>query len=136
MTWTEDQIKKLEQSGTIQGYRVINTGGVKPVKKSKYGNKKVTVDGIEFDSKKEASRYFVLKEKQLAGKISGLMFHHVFELEVNGTVVAKYEADFTYTENGKLVVEDVKSAATRINRVYRLKNKLMFACHGIKIKEV
>ena len=48
---------------------------------------------------------------------------------------ATYIADFMYTENGKTVVEDVKSPATRTD-VYRLKKKLMLYKFGIEIKEV
>ena len=47
----------------------------------------------------------------------------------------KYIADFTYRENGQLVVEDVKSDATRTD-VYKIKKKLMLSVHGVRIKEV
>ena len=48
---------------------------------------------------------------------------------------ATYIADFVYTENGKTVVEDVKSPATRTD-VYKLKKKLMLYKFGIEIREV
>ena len=47
-----------------------------------------------------------------------------------------YVADFVYTdEKGMLVVEDTKSKATR-TKDYIIKRKLLYAVHGIKIKEV
>lgn len=47
----------------------------------------------------------------------------------------KYIADFTYRENGQLVVEDVKSDATRTD-AYKIKKKLMLSVYGVRIKEV
>jgi len=46
----------------------------------------------------------------------------------------KYVADFTYYEDGKLVVEDTKSPATK-TPVYRLKKRLMAEKYNIVIKE-
>ena len=46
----------------------------------------------------------------------------------------KYIADFTYYEDGKLVVEDVKSPVTK-TPLYRLKKRLMGELYGIKVKE-
>ena len=47
----------------------------------------------------------------------------------------RYRADFSYRENGALVVEDVKSSATR-TRTYLDKRKLMREIHGIEVREV
>lgn len=47
----------------------------------------------------------------------------------------RYRADFSYRQGGKLVVEDVKSSATR-TRVYLDKRKLMREIHGIEVREV
>jgi hypothetical protein len=66
-------------------------------------------------------------------EISELARQVRFPLEVNGTVVAGYVADFTWKENGNLVVCDVKSPATRADPTFRLKAKLMSACLGIDI---
>lgn len=100
----------------------------KPEKKSKYGNKKTTLDGFVFDSKKESNRYFNLKLKMLSGLITDLQVQVEFQLST-----CKYIADFTYYENGVYVVEDVKGHKTAI---YRLKKKMMFEELGIEIKEV
>jgi len=139
MAWTKNDIAKLAASGKIRGF--VTSG--KPAgttidqpKKQKYGNQKVIIDGIEFDSKKEARRYQELKMRVMAKEIWDLKFQEEFELIVNGVKVASYFADFTYQTGFGKVVEDVKSTATRKNPVYRLKNKLVNALYGIKITEI
>jgi len=106
-------------------------------KKPKYGSKKTVVDGIKFDSLKEANRYCVLKLLGKAGKIRGLEVHPILRLVVNGRHVCDYEGDFSYylPETGQRVIEDVKSEITRKNRAYRIKVKLVHACYGIEILE-
>ena len=49
-----------------------------------------------------------------------------------------YIADFVYTnaKTGKLVVEDVKSEATKKKESYIIKRKLMLHVYGIKISEI
>jgi hypothetical protein len=106
---------------------------------NKYRNTKTTVDGIEFDSRKESERYVILKLMQLAGEISGLECQAPFILYGRRGAVATYIADFRYVgQDGKTVVEDVKSSATR-TQVYRLKKKLFddnYAQDGLTITEV
>lgn len=106
-----------------------------PPKRSKYGNKKVEVDGVKFDSIKEAHRYGQLKMLEMSGWISNLRMQERFPLVVNGVKVGAYVADFVYDQNGKTVVEDVKSPITRKNRAYRLKRKILAAL-GVEIVEV
>ena len=86
---------------------------------SKYLNKKTVVDGITFDSKKEALHYCELKEMEEAGLIHDLRLQVPYELIPNqrdekGKVIERkttYVADFVYeTCTGKTVVEDVKSS--------------------------
>lgn len=101
--------------------------------KSKYGNRKTTVDGITFDSKKEAERYVVLREMSIKGEIRQFELQPEFQLYVNGIHVCRYRADFSYWKDGVAVVEDVKGMKTAI---YRLKKKLMKACMCIDIHEV
>lgn len=107
---------------------------------NKYHNKKVTYNGITFDSKKEARRYSELLLLERAGVITGLQMQVPFVLipsqRINGKVVereCKYIADFVYTENGKVVVEDTKGMKTD---KYIIKRKLMLYVHGIRIKEI
>ena len=105
---------------------------------SKYKSIKVTVDGIVFDSKREAKRYGALKIMEKAGLITELETQPVYRLEVNGKLVCKYIADFRYFDKAKqtFVTEDVKSAFTAKLPVYRIKNKLMKAIHNIDIQEI
>lgn len=107
---------------------------------AKYGNRKVILDGIEFDSVKECQRYCELKLLQQAGVISDLQMQVPFELiptqRIDGKVVeraTKYVADFVYKQNGQTVVEDTKGFKTKD---YIQKRKLMLWVHGIQIREV
>jgi hypothetical protein len=103
-------------------------------KKSKYGNKRVIVDGLKFDSKREAARYLELKAMQEAGEISKLRLQPCYPIVINGVKVCDYYADFSYDrKSGESVVEDAKGMKTK---EYRLKNKLMRAVHSIDVREV
>ena len=94
---------------------------------AKYGNKKTVVDGITFDSKREAERYKELKLLLRAGVIEGLQLQPEYTLipafKKNGTAYREmaYRADFSYLEEGKKIVEDVKGMETQ---VFKLKRKL------------
>jgi len=100
---------------------------------TKYRAKKVTVDGIRFDSIKESHRYLELKTLQQAGVITNLELQPRYDVVVNGQKICYYKADFRYMENGAQVIEDVKGMRTPI---YRLKKKLVEALYPIKIIEV
>lgn len=106
----------------------------------KYGNKKVVVNGIKFDSKKEAARYKELCLLERAGAIQNLKTQVKFVLipsqKINGKTVERecaYKADFVYTKNDEMVVEDTKGFKTKD---YIIKRKLMLYVHGIKINEI
>lgn len=126
--------------------------------RAKYGNRKAVIDGITFDSKKEAQRYTELKLLEKAGKITGLQLQREIELipaqrEYTNEIYEKgpnkgrfkpgkllerkcsYVADFVYwdLENNCMVVEDTKGMRTK---EYIIKRKLMLYKYGIKIKEV
>ena len=105
----------------------------------KYGNRKVSVNGIKFDSMREANRYVELSLLQRAGEISDLRLQVPFELvpkqkDSKGRVIReiRYIADFVYIEKGKCIVEDAKGVRTK---EYALKKKLMKYFHNIEIKE-
>jgi hypothetical protein len=93
------------------------------------------VDGIKFASKSEANRYQELKLLARIGKIEELQLQPRWDCDVKGVFVCAYIADFVYWDNEKEeeVVEDVKGFKTP---EYRLKKRLMFACHGIEIQEI
>ena len=104
-------------------------------KRSKYGNKRTVVDGLKFDSKKEAVRWGMLKLLQRHGDIEGLERQPKYEFRHNGKLLMTYLGDFRYVENGKVIVEDVKSQGTQGNRVYRLKKRAMLVWYDIEIRE-
>jgi hypothetical protein len=97
---------------------------------SKHKNVKVIIDGITFDSGAEGERYKILKAKEKAGLIKNLQLQVNYPLIVNGLKICDYRADFVYEVGGKTVVEDVKG---QLHDVFKLKYKLMFACHGITL---
>jgi Protein of unknown function (DUF1064) len=102
---------------------------------NKYRAVRTTIDGITFDSKREAARYLELRTLERAGLITNLQRPKPYQLTVNGVKIGRYKPDFTYVENGAEVVEDVKSPATKKARDYVLRKKLMLAIHGIEIRE-
>ena len=102
----------------------------------KYRNIKTTVDGITFDSRKEAARYGTLKLLEKAREISELRCQVRYNIELNGVKLFAYVADFVYVFNGITIIEDVKSEITRKNPVYRNKKKAMKAKFAIENREV
>ena len=122
--------------------------------RSKFKNIKTCVNGIEFDSRKEARRYQELLLLQRAGVIQNLQMQERFllipsqyetyerygkngqRLKDGQRLLEKecvYIADFTYVENGKKIVEDTKGFKTKD---YIIKRKLLLYTHGIRIREV
>ena len=120
-------------------------------KMAKYHSRKITRNGITFDSVKEYRRFCELSLLEKAGAITELQRQVEFELipaqrepdrvgvrggKIKGKTIEQkcsYVADFVYTENGKTVVEDTKGFRTKD---YIIKRKLMLWVHGIRIKEV
>lgn len=109
---------------------------------SKYNAQKTTVDGITYDSRKEAQRAQELRLMLKAGIISNLREQVPYELipaqkNEYGKVIERavvYKADFVYDdEKGKTVVEDVKGVRTK---EFIIKRKLMLYEYGIRIREV
>lgn len=100
---------------------------------NKYNARKTESRGIKFDSKHEANMYEQLRLRCLAGEFSGLGLQVPFYLP--GGV--KYYADFVaFLPGGGYIVYDAKSEATRKDKTYRLKRRLMKACLNIDIQEV
>lgn len=116
----------------IRGYAGETVG--RP--KSKYHNKPTMRGDIKFASKAEAQRYDQLCLLEKNGELRKLRLQVPFRLVVNGHLICRYIADFVYEELRKgvwsEVVEDRKGYATA---AYRLKKKLMAACHGIDVRE-
>lgn len=126
---------------------------------AKHGNRKTVVDGIEFDSAKEARRYCELKLMERAGQIEDLQLQKEYELipaqyetferygkkgqrlKDGKRCIEKscvYKADFVYTQNGQQVVEDTKGYRDPASAAYAkfvIKRKLMLWRYGIRIIE-
>lgn len=132
--WSMKHIEKL-----VSGGKATIIQPVEPPadfqRESKYRNKKCLVDGIPFDSKKEADRYRQLLWQQKLGIIGPITRQVEYELNPGGSFSIKYISDFEYTilATGEHVVEDVKGYRTR---EYKKKRRLMKKVHNIKIKEV
>lgn len=121
-------------------------------KKSKYRSRKVTIDGVTYDSIKEYHRFCDLKLLERAGIITGLQrqvkytlipsqFGRVPDKQRPGGIKrvclereVSYYADFVYKDvYGNLIVEDAKGFKTK---EYIIKRKLMLERYGIRISEV
>ena len=121
--------------------------------KPKYKNRKVNIDGVEFDSMKEYWRFAELKQMQAEGKITDLerqVKYILIPAQREPDTIGKrggvkkgkllerevaYYADFVYrlADTGTLIVEDTKGMRTT---EYIIKRKLLLYMHGIRIKEV
>ena len=102
----------------------------------KYNNARVEVDGMQFDSKREAARWQELRLMERAGEISDLRRQVRYELvpKLPGERRVDYIADFVYRDkDGNEVVEDVKGVRTQ---AYIIKRKLMLWRYGLRIREV
>lgn len=93
-------------------------------RRRKYNNVRTTIDGITFDSKKEAARYSELRLLEIGHAITDLQCQPKIPLMVNGKNIGNYIGDFKYKEGGHWVIEDVKSVAT-MTPTYRLKKKIL-----------
>lgn len=110
---------------------------------NKYFNKKVMVDGIKFDSKKEAKRFQELMILKKTGLIKELELQPTFELQESYTNnkgekvrAITYKADFIYFDKhlNRYIVEDVKGFKTD---VYKLKKKLFeYQYPNLTIEEI
>ena len=140
---TEEEYKALMgRRGPLQGASARASyadeaeawpGAEKP-KRQKYGNRRVEVDGLKFDSRHEARVYEELMLRVKAGELRCVIRQVPFDLP--GGI--RYCADFVTIRPDMSIeaVIDAKSEATRKNRVYINKKKQMKACWGIEILEV
>ena len=95
----------MSEKMTAEQYRNLPTA-----KTAKYRNEKIVVDGITFDSLKEANRYGQLCAMQKARLIHDLELQPNLPIEFNGIKICTYKADFKYIEaaTNEMVYEDVK----------------------------
>lgn len=100
--------------------------------RNKYNAKKTLVDGITFDSKKEAARYIELKLLEKRGHIKNLERQVRVDVTHNSTLLFWWKADFVYFEDGKRIYEDVKGFETPL---WRLKRKILRAMLNIHVRQ-
>lgn len=90
---------------------------------SYFARKTACANGHTHASRKEAKRCDDLHDRQRHGLIAGLQIEPVYHFEINGTPVKmanghamKFTPDFSYIENGRKVVEDVKAVNAHMSR--------------------
>lgn len=103
---------------------------------NKYGAEKVFTGDGKFDSKAEYRRWLELQILERAGEIKYLERQPKFQLipafrAANGKQerAVMYTADFRYEQDGKVIVEDVKSVPTRMKADYIIRRKLLQHVH-------
>lgn len=125
-------------------------------KTNKYNATKIEVDGIVFDSRKEARYYRELKFREQAGEISDLKLQVKYVLipatkepdtigkrggVIKGKTIERelcYIADFTFIDkDGNLNVIDVKGCKIgAAYQIFKIKKKIFLWKYGIEIQEV
>ena len=112
-------------------------------KAGRINHETVKVGDIMFDSISEKDRYLELIIMERAGTISNLRCHPEYELIPTQRIPGKptlrrhrYTADFEYVRDGELIIEDVKSEYTRLERDYIINRKLMLMLKGLYVTEV
>ena len=100
-------------------------------KKNKCNNKKVTINGIKFDSKLESKRYIFLKHKEDIGEISNLELQTKIICQDkfkdrDGKSIREilYRPDFEYIRDGEKVIEDAKGF---VMPLFKIKMKMLKA---------
>lgn len=129
MNLTSKELADLAKRNPAIAKAVANQAAIKP-RRSKYGAVATYVDGIRFDSRKEAARYMALKILKGAGEV--LWFARQPRFALPGGV--EYVADFVVAWRGyEITVEDVKGFKTK---EYRLKRRQVEALYSVTITEV
>lgn len=132
--WTEEDVikhnKRVNKMTDLSKIKSEDSTNTASTKKSKYGANKVEVDGIKFDSKKEADYYSELKLRLIAKDIKGFCRQPEFILAPN----LRYKADFIiFNNDGTSEIIDVKGMQTQ---VYKDKKKVFEDKFNLKIVEV
>ncbi|MBM3956594.1 MAG: DUF1064 domain-containing protein [Gemmatimonadetes bacterium] len=128
-TWREVERQVLPVDGRGRRAAVIGEG---PGRRSKYGARPTVVDGVRFDSRREARRYEDLTSFRAAGTVRWFAWQPAFILPAG----VLYKADFVVAwADGRISVEDVKSPATR-TKVWRLKRRQVEALYGVEVEEI
>lgn len=108
-------------------------------RKGKFNARGEHCDGHWFASAAEAERYLQLKELEAAGRIDKLQLQVTYPLTVNGVLITRYRADFSYDvidDRGgciRSVVEDIKGMITP---EFTIKRKLYDALYPVKLSVI
>ena len=99
------------------------------MKPTKYRARKVTVDGVTFDSQGEYARWCELKALEKMGALERLDRQVRLPLVIDGAKVGTWIADFRYFQNNRTVFEDYKSRFTAKLPEWRFKEKVIRALY-------
>jgi len=109
-------------------------------RRSKFNAQPQVVDGIKFDSKREAKRWQDLNNLQRAGLISNLERQVTYILapsvkidgEDRARPALRFKADFRYVDElGATIVDDCKGMP---DTAFRIRQHLMKSVHGIDVR--
>lgn len=102
----------------------------------RYYSKKVDNEFGHFDSQVEAEYNYILVDREKKGEITNLERQKTFLIQDkfkmnNGESIRKIEylSDFSFVENGKLVIVDVKGSIYNIQDVFKIKWKCLKNIH-------
>lgn len=110
------------------------------IKKKKYKNDFCVIDGIKFDSKKEANHYAKLLLLKKNKEIFDFDIQHKLDIAINGIHIAYYIVDFVVINNDKtkdyfdVKAKDIQTGKWITTSTFQLKKKLVEAIYSIKIK--
>jgi uncharacterized protein DUF1064 len=141
--WTMEDVRALRVRQKLSAPEVRE---IAREPRQKFGNRKVIIDNVVFDSKKEGEHYLHLKMRERLGEIAHLELQPAFELLVQNPAgeeasIGTYHADFRYWEHTAtgdgdvLRVVDVKSKFTKTEAYQRTK-KHVERRYGVTILEV
>lgn len=109
--------------------------------KNKFNAKKITIDGVVFDSQKEGRYYQRLKLLKMARDTNNrpkeIIFQPRYDIIVNNIKIGFYKADFKVIYPNRTEIIDVKGLRKgSAYQLFRLKKKLVEALYQIEIIEV
>lgn len=131
--WLRDYERRTGKTAHEQNGGPLNRQTEPREKRQKYGNKRTEYAGRVFDSKHEAEIFRDLDLRVRAGELRAVACQVRFALPGGVTYVADFVA---LQPDGTYRVLDAKSEATKKDKTYRLKRRLMRECLGIEIEEV
>ncbi len=140
MAWTEEQYREFQRERNAQAF----ADAPRAPKPSKYKNIKTVVDGITFDSKREASYWNELKLREKAGEIDHLERQVAFDLfcpvgdpnDAIVVVVARYVCDFHFRETVSKQWRAIDIKGGKETPMFALKRKWLFLQSGIEIEVI